>query len=727
MLTQALWIALIILGMALLRLFRRFDGRVRGYMTILAGEVVLGIAAMARDDEFLAAVTLLLCAMTVVFPWCLQVLARWLLSRGHLAAFVRVIGVQATLMPGAGLSRDHKVLRSLLLMQTRGVDTALHYLHTLAREHEDQEQEDGELFVHEQIVTMLFYDMRWDEGIAHFERRFPLGYAVVQPRLALDLMRAYGEAHRFEHAATLLNVLEEGLGHDPHSVLILSQARLTFLAYAGAAQVVQQALGGGHGHDLGITPARGALFEGIALARAGQRERAVDVWTKVGRLAGPRDEREVAASRIALKRPNAGPIELGPEIERYVTLVTKRLEAFLRSERLALHRGTMWGTIGLVALLGAGYVLTQWLGHTGIGLLQLGALTPELWHAGSLGRAVTANFLQPDLVDLLLSGYAIWLGGHVFERLCGSSRLLLTALMGGVVGTAGGVLLSPGPGVVVGGANAMAIAVLTAALWSLRPTRTPGIQEAARRRLSLTLLLLMGAQLLACLPADRGLVVAPVSLLIASCIGILFAAIQSPGARQWGARIFQVAAAAVVLMCGLAMAQVGREDVEGYSLLHREQTVDVEGVVFRLPAGFAELENAADDPVDMGEAGGWSDLQARRAGGQVVGVVAPLPVEGPSLPLYLHPQLKYQMSPRRDDAVPAQVGEILDAVDGEWSTHVLQRNGDPVARVLERTVHDRRVAIIIAPTAALDRAPRLYATILAEATIASTSSSAAEQ
>ncbi|MGB1016364.1 MAG: hypothetical protein ACPG4T_19660, partial [Nannocystaceae bacterium] len=467
MLARVLLVALIILGMALLRLFRRFDGRVRGYMTLLAGELVLGFAAMAREDDYLAIVTVLLCVTTVVVPWCLQVLARWLLARGQLAAFVRVIGVQALLMPGAGLSEDQRVLRGLLLMETRGVDAALQYLHELAETSEEADEQGGELFVHEQIVTMLFYDMRWDEGIAHFERRFPLGYAVVHPRLALDLMRAYGEAGRFEHAASLLHILEEGLGSDPNSLMILSQARLTFLTYVGEAQVVHEAIGGGHGSELGLSPARGALYQGIALARAGQYERAADVLTNVGRLAGPRDEREVTASRAVLGRAADVTIELGPEIEKYVQLVGERLRAFLQAKRLPLRRGTMWGTIGLVVAVTCGYMLTQWLGESGIGLLQAGTASSELWAAGSWGRVVTASFVQPDLISLMLSGYAIWLGGHVYERLGGSARLLATGLIGGAAGNLGSVLLAGEPGYLFGGANAMAIAILVAALWSL--------------------------------------------------------------------------------------------------------------------------------------------------------------------------------------------------------------------------------------------------------------------
>ncbi len=742
MLTHVLLIALIILGMALLRLFRRFDGRTRGYMTVLAGEIVLGFAAMARNDDFLAAVTILLCVATVVVPWCLQTIARWLLARGHLAAFVRVIGVQATLMPGAGLGSDHKVLRSLLLMQTRGVDTALHYLHSLARQREEEGQDEGgELFVHEQIVTMLFYDMRWDEGIAHFERRFPLGYAVVHPRLALDLMRAYGEAQRFEHAANLLNILEENLGTDPNSTLILSQARLTFLAYAGAAQIVQRAIAGEHGHELGLSPARGALFEGIALARAGHRQRALDVWSKVGRLAGPRDQREVAASKLALKRPAAEPIELGPETQRYVSLVTKRLEAFLQTERLALHRGTMWGTICMVVLLAGGYVLTQVAGQGGIGLLQIGAFTPELWHAGSWGRAITAVFVQTDLLGLLLSAYAIWLGGHVFERLCGSARLLLVALVGGSVGLASGALVAASSGDIVGGGHTTAVAVLVAALWSLHPSRTPGVQDGARRRLNLTLVLLMGAQLLACLPSEHGVVVTPLSLVVASCIGIFFAALQGPGARRWGARIFQVAATLVVVGAGFLATEVGREDVEEFVLRHREQQLQVTGVSFQVPAGFAPRTAGSNEVVSLGDAEGWVDLQAQQSGGQVVGLaMADVPetaqaeAAGPgaeqqgeqqnpgqparSLPLEINPTLKYQLSPRRNDNIPAAAEEILNAAEGTWSTHVLQRNGDVVARVLTRQFAGHTAAIVLAPAEILDRAPRLYATVLATATVA---------
>ena len=143
---------------------------------------------------------------------------------------------RAILMPGAGLGAQLPLLRGLAVLEREGVDAAVAYFRALAAATEDEE--DLEL-IDEQIVSMLLYGERWAEGIEHYERRFRPRYAVHRPPLALGLVRAYGEAGRMDRAAGLLRWMEESpLAGDPHAAEVLGQARLTFLAFAGASRAV---------------------------------------------------------------------------------------------------------------------------------------------------------------------------------------------------------------------------------------------------------------------------------------------------------------------------------------------------------------------------------------------------------------------------------------------------------------------------------------------------------
>ncbi|MCB9755637.1 MAG: hypothetical protein H6713_37380 [Myxococcales bacterium] len=207
MFEHLLLITAVILGMALLRLLRRLEPGQRVYMLVVAGLLAATVVAMRREDAFLGLVAVGFTCLTVVIPWVLEGMSRRSFSRGQLSWAVRLAAARSLLMPGAGLQRQQQVLHGLGLLEREGVDAALNYFRELAGEAEDG----GELAViHEQIVSMLFYDQRWSEGIAHFEGQFHPGYAAMRPVLALGLLRAYGEAGRLDNAAGLLRALEEG-------------------------------------------------------------------------------------------------------------------------------------------------------------------------------------------------------------------------------------------------------------------------------------------------------------------------------------------------------------------------------------------------------------------------------------------------------------------------------------------------------------------------------------
>ncbi|MCA9659448.1 MAG: rhomboid family intramembrane serine protease, partial [Myxococcales bacterium] len=549
----------IVLGMTLLRLLRRPGGTPALFALIVAGELAMAIAGMGHEAQPWGIAAICLCALTVVVPWFLEGAAKRLFGRGQMGLAVRLTGLRAMLMPGSGLARHQEILRGISVLEREGVDAALDHFRGLLQETDDRHEE---AVIHEQIVSMLFYAQRWHEGIAHYEGQFPIGFAAMRPSLALGLLRAYGEEGKLESAAGLLRVLENGpMAVDPAGADLLGQARLTFLAYAGQPGYVDLAIG--HHKLLGMSPASGALYRGIAFARAGDVERAISELERVGALAGPNDERVVAASKTTLGRVREAAVEVGPELRRYANAVGERLRSFLNTERAPRRRGTMAATYGLAALMIAGYAAAVLSDGGGLGLVTLGGFTVGLWEAGSWGRLFTAPFVHGDLISLLLDLYSIWLAGHIVERLQGSGRMLVISVAGAAAGLWAAALIEPAPMTLLAGGPAMAVAAVVGALWTLVPLRSPAISARARRSLMMTLLLLLGAQLLACLPAMVGLEVAPISLAAAAGVATLLATVL-PGGARWLNRVFAALALALVGAGAFGASHVLGEDVEAY-------------------------------------------------------------------------------------------------------------------------------------------------------------------
>jgi hypothetical protein len=264
--------AAILQSLTLLRLARRRDAGQRGYLLLIFVELAVAGAAMVQDDRFLGAIALCLCGLTVALPWLLERAARRLFALGRPRWGVRLTGLRALLMPGAGLWRQQQILAGFALLDARGAAAALAHFRALLAAAEDP----AELaMLHEQIVATLVHDLRWSEAVAHYESQFQPGFAALRPALALGLLRAYGELDRLEAAAKLLHALEDGpIGQEPGAAELLGQARLTFLAYAGATGAVDAATTGERGTSLGLSPASAALMQAVAARRAGDDARA---------------------------------------------------------------------------------------------------------------------------------------------------------------------------------------------------------------------------------------------------------------------------------------------------------------------------------------------------------------------------------------------------------------------------------------------------------------------
>jgi membrane associated rhomboid family serine protease len=766
-----LLLAAILAAATLVRLLRRNEGIGRSYTLVVGGGLAASVLAIG-GDRFVGVLALALVVVTVIVPGLLEPLIRGAFARGRLVALGRLSTVRAMLMPGAGLDRQLPILAGLALLERKGVDAALAHFRRLAAETE----EPGELaLIHEQIVAMLFHGQRWDEGIAHYERRFRAGYAALRPSLALGLLRAYGESGQLEHAAGLLRALEDGpVGADPSSAGLLGQARLTFLAYAGAVEPIAELVDRRRFDALGLTAATAELFHGIAQARAGEPKQALETLAKLEQLAGPRDHRvlEAAGEVLAeIRQAFAGErsevagtasgnraaggrwveAEIGPELRGYVELVGDRLREFLLAAPALRPSSRPWVTHALVGTLALVYGIHLLRGGGGIGLLELGALSEDLWRGGTAGswaRVFTSAWIHVDLVGLLFDGYALWLAGQLVERTLGPARMACATLLAAFAGVAVSVLSLPllwDAGldslaiVAPTGGNLMAVGGICAALWMLLPRRTPQLPTRSRRNLALTLTLLLVANLLTSWPGLVGFGVAPLAVLTTlvvaslttftgaafdratSSTGVVAGVPAGAGASRWVGRGLGAIVGIAVAVNLAAFGLVFGEDPEAYLVDHRAQRCAVAGVVVRTPIGVVPMTLDREVPFELPVVDGLLDTLELRDGQLVqLAVYAGTPSpEQPALFAMLE-GLDGELSATAPGPLPEPFTERI-AADPSWRAFDLWRNGVRVGRVVERQLDGgpeqgaATVMLLASPAEAIEHGAAVYAAILREA------------
>jgi membrane associated rhomboid family serine protease len=717
---QLVLLLAIVVGVAFAGQLRRGDPSQRGYLLLLAGVSLVAVVAALRADRFWSIVAVSLSLLVVVVPWVLDLMVRACFGRERLAWAVWLSGLRALLMPGAGLQRQQAILQGLAVLERRGVDRALAYFRSLAHETED----DVELrVIHEQIVSMLLFGQRWSEGIAHYEAQFPPGYAAQRPPLALGLLRAYGESGKLGRAAGLLRAIEELLGRDPRAAGVVSQARLTFLAYAGETDPVASALTEERRRRLGLSAASGALFRGIALARAGHPRAAEVELRRVEDLAGARDERVVHASRQAIAHAPDPAVPLPPELHHYAERVADRLEGFLAAAPVVRRTGSLVVTPALLLLLGLGYVAVLLLDAGGPGLLRLGAATPELVRAGAWGRLITGLVIQSEPLALLLSVYGVWLAGPLCERLYGRGRTLVVSLGAGMAGLGAAVALSPEPTTVLAGGALLTTGVVTGALWVLLSSRIQ-LPRRTRRLLALPLVLLLLALVVTIPKSGTGLDVSAVGMVVAAVVGMVGMGIAPPQGAV--AAMLRGVAGVLGLALPVAVVLVAREDPQAFTLEHR-RVVAAQGVRLRVPERFvvveAEREPAAEPwPLYPG----LHDVLAQRAGDRVQLLITPTGDAEASNALWrVDPGLAHALvevpapapaaweeawrNATAASAAPGQPEVVLRST-------VLRRNGQDVGVVIERALEGGvSVVLVASPPAALAHDAALYAAVLADA------------
>ena len=724
MFAHLLLLTVVLLAVSAVRLVRGQDGLGRLYLLWVGGLLAAGCAAILDDDRFVGAIAIGLTTVSVVVPWVLEGLTRMAFGSGQLVWGVRLTSFRAMLMPGSGLSLQLPILRGLAKLERDGVDSALGHFRELAHRTED----DHELMlIDEQIVSMLFYSERWSEGISHYERRFSPGYAALRPPLALALVRAYGETSNLDSAARLLRGLEEGpVSRDPRAAELLGQARLTFLAYAGAAGALQWVAEHDRYEDLGLSPAAATFYRGVALGRAGEVQQAESTLRRVEALAGPRDQRLWASAQRRIEALGEGAAHLEPELRSYAQGVAQRLMGFLRAAPGWRMQGRRpWVTYTLMIGQAAVYGVVLAASDGGPGLIRMGALTRELWSDGAWERVFTAAWLHHDLLSLLAAVYALWLAGQVVERVLGPARMLILALLPAAVGGALGAYLTPHL-IVPSTASLTTIGVLAGALWALLPSKTPTVAPRARRNLVVTLSALAIITLLMVLPATLGSPTSPVAILATAVMASLLV-LPAPTligrpredishVREWLVGGAAVLLAALVLFAVWRVAETPRD----LAALEGRRQCSASGVEFEVPERFVLAQRDPQELYGLPIYEGLVDrleLDARAAGGVVQLLVIPVAPEAADGQPALF---------RRDEELGRRVGvtaadDLSDAYDPSWRAYDLRINGRVIARSHERRVADADgrpvadVVLVSAPADSLRHSASLYAAMLASA------------
>lgn len=718
MFDELLLLCTVVAGMAFLRSSRRGEARPRAYSWVLAAVLGLTLAAVLGGSRFVGVVAMGFTSLVVVLPWVLEWTARLCFGRGWLRMAVWAAGLRSTLMLGAGLGRQQQILRGLAVLERDGVDAAVRYFRGLANDTDD----DGELIlINEQIVSMLLYGQRWTDSIAHYEARFPPDHAAVRPALVLGLLRAYGEVGSLDRAADLLRALEEGpVGNDPRAIGLVSQARLTFLVFAGREAPVQGALAQQGRQQMGLSAATGALFRGLVARQAGDAGRARSELEQVEGLAGRRDDRVVESARRAIGELGAPPAVLEPvqvadDLAPYVEAVASRLDAFVRMAPAVQRSGVLLATPTLLVVMGLGYFAVRWLDAGGLGLLQVGGALPEAVRAGAWWKLWSAGWVHGDPLGLLLDLYTIWFAAPLLERMAGTARAFAVAILGAAVGVLVSAWLGEQFGMVLGGAGPASTALLAGAVALLFKPGREGVRQVARRRLMVPLGMVAVAQGVSTIPGFLATEASWQALLAAAVVGGVLAMVPAGGRMAWPDR---VVATLLAGLCGWGLVRTASEDPTAVIAEGARVSQSLGAVTVSAPRTFEAIEEREEVqglplPIQVG----LLDGVALRAGALVqVAAVVPDDETDPQTPalLLLDPGLDAELTLVPTDVPEVFVAAGLDDARAYWVRRNGARLGLTVGVRLGPGSRDPRV-LLFAPEGPLERQGALYAEVLASA------------
>ncbi len=483
-----------------------------------AGMLLLDLALLSfahathRDEGVVGVVATSLALVLVIGPRLAENLERRMLARDELGWALRAVQLHELLVPGRASTRRRRQLHNLVEARAGGATPVLRRLRAELGVERDPR---AAALLHEEVATVCFLAQRFADGVAEYERHLPADWAAAHPGFAAYLVRAYGELGRLDRALDTLLTLERGPAQrDPAALALLTQARLTLLAFAGRAADVERLLRGAPG--LLVSPHAKRFLHEVAHARA-------PLWTSKNETtsdAKAADESEnrnqsttsVSQSWTAAADTSAPAVATADEAattrdaatgaamaQRHAATLLDGVAARAGEsvQPLARPRSRPRVTMVLLAVnIAAAIVVTGWAAApTPSALIRAGALFRPAVQAGEWWRAFTAMFLHGDWVHLGLNMYVLYLLGRFAEEVLGPLRFFVIYIVGGLAGWVASTLALQQAGLSIGASGA--IMGLLGAIIVLLIVRRGTWPEAWRRTLLWTMLVVGGLQIYA--------------------------------------------------------------------------------------------------------------------------------------------------------------------------------------------------------------------------------------
>lgn len=478
-------------------ILRRMGPGQRMYGWMLVGDLALSIVALAsRKSEgpnttadLLGTVAIGGAVCLVFVPPLLRNLARRALIADRLSLARWMVDARELLQPGMGARQESELIATIIEVRSGQVDAAVGRL----RERRDRIAEPlARRPVDERIIMTYLYARRWDDAALWFESNLIGQGMSPSPQLSVEMVRAYCERGQLDRAASLVTDLEDSAGtEEPIWTLLLSRARLVFLAFVGRIAAVEAILA--PSGPLGSMPEASRLFwHGLARLKAGDVPGARTSLERAAAMSG-RDGRARELAEATLSRIDepgiAGPLDMSPPVAELADRLSRLAEDAPASPptstaAIAVHGASALGgtpgpgrrgrvtrpprlagvpwrevpvTTALVAvnLAAAAAVYAIWRETADVGALILaGANVKAVTSAGDWWRLVSSTFLHVGLLHLALNMYGLWVLGRLVEQFLGSARMFVVYMAAGIGGSAASLLFG-GPGTTMGASGAV--------------------------------------------------------------------------------------------------------------------------------------------------------------------------------------------------------------------------------------------------------------------------------
>jgi len=414
--------------------------------------VLVFVTATHREASLAGKVAASLAAVMVLAPRFIERLERSAFARDDLPAALRAAKLRELVVPGLGATRRRRQIANLIEAREGG---AVQVLRRLDDELAATRDKDDLTTLVLERATVLFMAGRYRECI-DAAAKLGAAWPAEHPVLGVYLVRAHAELGEHAEAIAVLEAVERGAaGRDPGALGLLTQARLTLLAFAGRHADVDRLLAG----------------EARLLLSARAREFL----------------HEVARDHAAA----GAPAELAQALDGVAARAAESARPLVRP------RGTARVTLALVvavvavaALMLRGNILAEPQAST---LVRWGALWRPAVRAGEWWRVFTAMLLHGNWEHLLVNAYALYMLGRFCEEVFGPLRYFVTYVVGGLAGAAASTLNTQQAGLSVGASGA--IMGLLGALIVVLILRRGTWPEAWRRALLWNLVLLGAIQI----------------------------------------------------------------------------------------------------------------------------------------------------------------------------------------------------------------------------------------